>query len=40
MAEKDVRTLSDQEKAIALFEFIKELNKLKQKVVLNVADYP
>lgn len=40
MAEKDVRTLSDQEKTIALFEFIKELNKLKQKVVLNVADYP
>lgn len=40
MAEKDVRTLSDQGKAIALFEFIKELNKLKQKVVLNVADYP
>lgn len=29
-----------QEKVVSLFKFIEELNKLKQKVVLNVSDYP
>ena len=29
-----------QEKVISLFKFIEELNKLKQKVVLKVSDYP
>ena len=33
-------TLTKQEKVVSLFNFIKELNKLKQKVVLNVSDYP
>lgn len=37
---KDVEILSNQDKVISLFEFIKELNKIKQKVVLNVKDYP
>ena len=37
---KEVQTLSEQEKTISLFEFIKELNKLKQKVILNIKDYP
>ena len=37
---KEVQTLSEQEKTVSLFEFIKELNKLKQKVVLNIKDYP
>ena len=32
--------LTQQEKAISLFEFIKELNKLKQKAVLNMGDHP
>ena len=32
--------LSDQAKVISLFQFIQELNKLKQKVILNVKDYP
>lgn len=32
--------LTEAEKAISLFEFIKELNKLKQKSVLNMTDYP
>lgn len=40
MAGKAVQTLSEQEKTISLFEFIKELNKLKHKVVLNLRDYP
>ena len=29
-----------QDKVISLFKFIEELNKLKQKVVLNVSEYP
>lgn len=29
-----------QEKVLSLFRFIEELNKLKQKVVLRVSDYP
>lgn len=29
-----------QEKVVSLFKFIEELNKLKQKVVLHVSDYP
>ena len=33
-------TLTQQEKAIFLFEFIRELNKLKQKLVLNMKDNP
>lgn len=37
---KDVEILSNQDKVVSLFEFIKELNKIKQKVVLNVKDYP
>lgn len=40
MEVKEVQTLSEQEKTVSLFEFIKELNKLKQKVVLNINDYP
>ena len=32
--------LTRQEKAISLFEFIKELNKLKQKAIVNMAEYP
>ena len=29
-----------QNKTISLFQFIRELNKLKQKVILNVNEYP
>lgn len=32
--------LSDQEKVVSLFQFIQELNKLKQKAVLNIKEYP
>ena len=32
--------LSDQQKVVSLFQFVKELNKLKQKVVLNYSEYP
>lgn len=32
--------LVEQEKVVSLFKFIRELNKLKQKVVLDVSDYP
>lgn len=32
--------LSDQAKVISLFQFIQELNKLKQKAILNIKDYP
>lgn len=32
--------LTKQEKAISLFQFIGELNQLKQKVILRVSDYP
>ena len=32
--------LTKQEKVISLFKFIEELNKLKQKVILSVSDYP
>lgn len=35
-----VNHLTDKEKAICLFEYIKELNRLKQKVILNVRDHP
>ena len=31
--------LTKQEKVLSLFKFIEELNKLKQKVVLNVSEY-
>ena len=32
--------LTDQSKTISLFQFIRELNKLKQKAILNTRDYP
>lgn len=32
--------LTDQSKTISLFRFVRELNKLKQKAILNVKDYP
>ena len=32
--------LNDQHKVVSLFQFVKELNKLKQKVVLNYSEYP
>lgn len=32
--------LTDQSKIISLFQFIRELNKLKQKPILNMKDYP
>jgi hypothetical protein len=32
--------LNDQNKVVSLFQFVKELNKLKQKVVLNYTEYP
>lgn len=32
--------LTDQSKAISLFQFIRELDKLKQKAILNMNDYP
>ncbi len=34
------KTLTQQEKAVSLFEFIRELNKLKQKLVLNMREHP
>ena len=33
-------TAQDQNKVISLFRFIKELNKLKQKAVVNYLEYP
>ena len=33
-------SLTQQEKAVSLFEFVRELNKLKQKVVLDMREYP
>lgn len=38
--ESQVSELSDQSKTISLFQFIRELNKLKQKAILNTKDYP
>ena len=32
--------LTDQSKTISLFQFIRELNKIKQKAILNTKDYP
>lgn len=32
--------LTEQEKVISLFQFIQELNKLKQKATINIKDYP
>ena len=32
--------LTDQSKTISLFQFIRELNKLKQKAILNMKEYP
>lgn len=37
---KTEAALTDQSKTIALFQFIRELNKLKQKAILNIMDYP
>lgn len=37
---EEAGTLPEQEKTISLFEFIKELNKIKQKVILNIGNYP
>ena len=37
---KSDEELSDQSKTESLFQFIKELNKLKQKAILNIKDYP
>ena len=34
------KTLTKEEKVVSLFEFIRELNKLKQTVVLKASDYP
>jgi len=34
------RELTKQEKVVSLFKFIEELNKLKQKTVLQISDYP
>lgn len=34
-----IEPMSQRERAVSLFEFIRELNKLKQKVVLNMNDY-
>ena len=31
---------TDQSKTISLFQFIRELNKLKQRAILNIKDYP
>ena len=40
MADHETTLLTEAEKAISLFEFIKELNKLKQKPVLDMGEYP
>lgn len=37
---ESLETLSDQAKVISLFQFIEELNKLKQKAILNIREYP
>ena len=34
------KSLTQQEKALSLFSFVRELNKLKQKVVLNWKEHP
>ena len=34
------KSLTQQEKALSLFAFIRELNKLKQKIVLNSKEHP
>ena len=31
--------ISKQDKVISLFKFIEEMNKLRQKVILNVSEY-
>ena len=38
-ASKLRKDLTDQEKVVCLFQFVKELNKLKQKKVLNISNY-
>ena len=37
---KDEKVIADQNKVVSLFQFIRELNKLKQKAILNFYDYP
>ena len=37
---KTTGELTDQSKTVSLFQFIIELNKLKQKAILNMRDYP
>lgn len=37
---KDEKVITDQNKVVSLFQFIRELNKLKQKAILNFYDYP
>ena len=34
------RIFTEQEKVLALFTFIEELNKLKQRIIFNISDYP
>ena len=33
-------SVQDQTKVVSLFQFIRELNKLKQKAIVNYAEYP
>lgn len=40
MQSEPAKMLSDQNKVVSLFQFIRELNKLKQKAILNFYDYP
>lgn len=40
MQSEPAKMLSDQNKVVSLFQFIRELNKLKQKATLNFYDYP
>ena len=37
---EEKQEITKQEKILSLFKFIEELNKLKQKVILQVSDYP
>jgi len=38
--EQTVNDTTEQGKVVSLFQFIRELNKLKQKAILNMKDYP
>ncbi len=37
--ENENAILTEQDKVVALYQFIKELNKLKQKAIINMKDY-